>query len=123
MGTMRHSQLVFFALGVLFLILGWPLARGRVPPNRWYGLRVPATFADEWIWYEANRVTGRDMMALGVVVALVALLLPGLVRLQENEYAGISATVLGIGALLSAVRGWRLANRLLRPRRQPGDHS
>lgn len=120
---MRHNQLVFAALGFVFLVLGWPLAGGRVPPNRWYGLRVRATFADEQIWYEANRVTGRDMMALGAVVVLVTLLLPHLVRLRENEYAGLSAMVLGIGALLSAVRGWRLANRLLRERQQQGNHS
>lgn len=39
--------LVFPALGLLLAALGWPMATRRVPPNRWYGLRVPATFADE----------------------------------------------------------------------------
>jgi uncharacterized membrane protein len=118
---MPHSQAVFAALGVLLLGLGWPLARRLVPPNRWYGLRVPATFRDEQVWYDANAAAGSDMMALGAVVSAVALVLPYLVRLQDNEYAGICAAVLGIGSLLLAVRGWRLANRLLRKRREEGN--
>lgn len=39
-------------------------------PNRWYGLRLPATFADEQVWYDANAVGGRDMMLLGAVLVV-----------------------------------------------------
>jgi hypothetical protein len=38
-------QVLFPVLGLLLLVLGWPLAARRVRRNRWYGLRVPATFA------------------------------------------------------------------------------
>ncbi len=40
-------QTMFPLVGLLLIGLGWPMAARRVPPNRWYGLRVPATFADE----------------------------------------------------------------------------
>ena len=71
-------ELLFPVLGLLLLALGWPMAARRVRPNRWYGLRVPATFADETVWYDANAVTGRDMMILGAAIVVVALALPRL---------------------------------------------
>ncbi|HYC33983.1 MAG TPA: SdpI family protein [Gemmatimonadales bacterium] len=109
--------LLFPAVGLLLVVLGWPMAIRRVPPNRWYGLRVPATFADERVWYEANAVAGRDIMALGTAVVVVALALPRLIALPEVVYAVICSGLLGVGSLVLAVRGWRLANRMLRARR------
>ncbi|HET6577645.1 MAG TPA: SdpI family protein [Gemmatimonadales bacterium] len=114
-------ELLFPALGLLLVALGWPMATRRVRPNRWYGLRLPATFADERVWYEANAVAGRDMMALGTVLIIVALVLPRLAALPHYTYAGICAGILGVGSLVLAVRDWRLANRLLRERRGGAD--
>jgi uncharacterized membrane protein len=108
---------LFPALGLLLIALGWPMASRRVRPNRWYGLRLPATFADEHVWYEANAVAGRDVMALGALVVLVGLVLPRVAELPEGVYAGVCAAILGLGSLVLTVRGWRLANRLLRARR------
>jgi uncharacterized membrane protein len=122
MSMSPHRIFAFAAL--LWIALGWPLARRRIGPNRWYGLRVPATFADRTVWYDANAITGRDMVALGVVLLAVTLLLPRILQLQDEIYAGISAAVLGFGSMLLAVRGWRLANRLLRERQETsGPHS
>jgi SdpI/YfhL protein family len=110
-------QLLFPLLGLLLITLGWPLATRRVRPNRWYGLRVPATFADETVWYDANAIAGRDMVGLGILVLAVALVLPYLSELRRDTYAGVCAGIVGLGSLLLTVRGWRLANRLLRQRR------
>lgn len=116
----RHisPQLLFPVLGLLLVALGWPMAARRVRPNRWYGLRVPATFADETVWYDANAVTGRDMMAVGALVAAIALVLPHVADLPGDLYTAVCAGVLGVGSLILAVRGWRLANQLLRKRRR-----
>jgi uncharacterized membrane protein len=113
-------ELLFPLLGLLLIGLGWPLAARRVRPNRWYGLRVSATFADETVWYEANAVTGRDMVGLGAVVLVIALVLPHVTRLRSDALAGLCAGILGLGSLVLTVRGWRLANRLLRQRRGSG---
>ncbi|MFL5517110.1 MAG: SdpI family protein [Gemmatimonadales bacterium] len=110
-------ELLFPVVGVLLALLGWPLAARRVGPNRWYGLRVPATFADRQVWFDANALTGRDMIGLGVAVAAVSLLLPRIARLPEPVYSGICAGVLGVGAVVLTVRGWREANRLQQARR------
>jgi SdpI/YhfL family protein len=111
--------LLFPALGLLLAALGWPMATRLVRPNRWYGLRVPATFADERVWYEANAVAGRDMIILGAVLGVVGLVLPHVGNVSPSTYSGICAGLLGVGSVLLSVRGWRLANRLLRQRR-PG---
>jgi uncharacterized membrane protein len=110
-------ELLFPVLGLILVALGWPMATRRVRPNRWYGLRVPATFADEKVWYEANAVAGRDMMILGWAIVVVALVLPRVSGFPVSAYAGVCAGMLGVGSLVLAVRGWQLANRLLRERR------
>jgi SdpI/YfhL protein family len=114
---MRSPELLFPLLGLLLIGVGWPLAARRVRPNRWYGLRVPATFADQTVWYEANAVAGRDMIRLGTLVTAIALVLPHVTELPSDIYAGVCGGVLGIGSCFLATRGWRLANRMLRERR------
>jgi hypothetical protein len=117
MSTRSHLDLLFPAVGLLLALLGWPLAARRVGPNPWYGLRVPATFADREVWFDANAIAGRDLMVLGVVLLLVALILPRVSGIPEAAYGGVCAGLLGVGALVMTVRGWRAANRLLRERR------
>jgi hypothetical protein len=111
-----RDQVLFSVLGLVSVVVGLPLARRVVRPNRWYGLRVPATFADEHVWYEANAVAGRDLMALGALLLLVALGVPRVVALPPAAYALTCTGVLVIGAAIGTVRWWRLANRLLRER-------
>ena len=111
------AETVFVAIGLLSIVIGLPLARRRVPPNRWYGLRLPATFADEYVWYETNAAGGRDLMVLGAIVAGVALILTQLATLSAAQYAGLCSGVFVVGSSAMMVRGWRLANRLLRERR------
>ena len=103
-------------LAVCLIGFGVPLAQRRVKPNLWYGLRVPATFADEYVWYEANAMAGRDFVALGVLLALLVVVLPVVVPLASSVYPLIFAVVLGGGSMVSTIRTWRYANRLRRER-------
>jgi uncharacterized membrane protein len=91
------------------------LIRGQVPPNAFYGLRVPATFADEGVWYEANRRSGWDLLWLGAALLALALVLP-LLGLGLAAYALTWSGASGVGAVAVAIVGWRRANRLLRER-------
>jgi uncharacterized membrane protein len=120
---MPHTEPLFVGLGLLLLGLSWPLAFRRIQPNRWYGLRVPATFADERVWYEANALTGRDMMTLGAILTLVALVLPVVRPMPESVYTAICAALLGLGSMVFSVRGWRAANRMLRELKQQRNSS
>ena len=114
---MTNATTLFPLAGILLIGLGWPMAARRVRPNRWYGLRIPATFADERVWYDANAVAGRDMVVLGVVVVVVAVGLPLIVNLQLPVYIGICGGILGLGSLIMTVHSWGFANRMLRERR------
>ena len=80
---MNADLFVFPFAGLIFVGLGIPLALRKVGPNGKYGLRVPATFADESVWYDANAAVGRDLIVAGVIqfVAWAALAgWPGLSR-------------------------------------------
>ncbi len=108
---------VFVFAGVLLCALAVPLMLRKVKPNVLYGLRCPATFADEWVWYEANARSGRELFALGfceLILALVPLVDP---TFPLPMYLVGNATFVGFGAVFFAVVGWVRANRLLKERR------
>ena len=105
---------VFVAIAVLSIVVGLPMADRRIPPNRWYGVRVRATFADEHIWYEVNAQAGRELALLGLLCLGLALVLR--VALSRAPYAAVMGLVFGAGSLLCVVRSLRLASRLWRER-------
>jgi uncharacterized membrane protein len=70
---MPSAPTMYFILGLMFIALGVPLARRRVPRNRWYGFRIPKTLASDAAWYPANAIAGRDMIVAGTIVAVFAL--------------------------------------------------
>ncbi|HEY7635764.1 MAG TPA: SdpI family protein [Gemmatimonadales bacterium] len=102
----------FPAIGAVSILAGWPLATRRVPPNRWYGVRLPATMSDPAIWYEANAVTGLDLFRLGLVLLAVSLGLRFIPRLPDLGYVVICLAVLVVGSARATFRGARLAGRL-----------
>jgi uncharacterized membrane protein len=104
-------HILFAAVDLLTIGLAIPMLRRKVPPNNYYGFRVPATFADEWVWYEANALSGRDMLWFGILHLATTLLL----RLFMNEavYALTNAAILIAGLIAITVTGWKRANRLL----------
>jgi hypothetical protein len=108
------SHITFPLLGLLNLLVGWPLARRRVPPNRWYGVRIRATLTDPAVWYEANAVCGDGFVRHGIVLLTVALVLLLLPALPELGYALICTAVLAVGTLRTIARSVRLAGRLRR---------
>ncbi len=112
--------LVFAAVHLVTILVAVPLWQRRVPPNGLYGLRVPATFADEWVWYEANARSGQDLMTMGLCLLLLAVGLFFVSGFSDNAYAIINAVFMGIAVFEVLVHGWRRANRLLRERRTAG---
>jgi hypothetical protein len=74
-----------FISGFALALTGVPLLRGWIPRNRWAGFRVPKTLSNDRIWYEANRVAGRDLMIAGAVIMTTA----GLSALLSKEVPGL----------------------------------
>lgn len=62
------ENLLWLFAGIGLIVAGYPLMTRRVPPNYWYGFRVPKTLRDPYVWYEANHVAGRDLFLAGIAV-------------------------------------------------------
>jgi len=89
-------------LGSVFVLLGIPLAAGRVPPNGIYGFRTPATVADPSLWYRVNRIAGIDLAVGGALLLLVGILWPALrsVLSLGSEDAPVSLLAAGVAAVV-----------------------
>ena len=105
------SHVAFPLIGLASLLIGWPLAQRRVPPNRWYGVRLPATLSNPTLWYEANAVCGEDLVRLGLVLLVVALGLSLVRGLPELGYVAICMAVFLVGSIRATVRGIRVVKR------------
>ncbi len=71
---MTTVAVVLCFVGLLFIVISVPLARGQVKPNRWYGVRTPATLRDADLWYAANRYGGQLLIVAGALILLAGLL-------------------------------------------------
>lgn len=70
--AVRIEVVVPFVMGLLFAVLGnW---MGKIRRNFWVGIRTPWTLASDVVWERTHRVGGRLFVALGLLVAIVALL-------------------------------------------------
>jgi hypothetical protein len=117
---------VFTGCALITLATARPLVERRVAPNRIYGLKMKATFADEWVWYEANAASGRDFLKWGyaqlaAVLLPLAFLRPASWTAMDLDRAGvvylaINLAVMLTGLLVASVVGWVRANRLLAER-------
>ena len=84
-------------------------------------VRAPraAPFADREVWYEANARTGRELIALGAALVIVAVAVPLLgPAVPPETQALIYVAVAVIGSLVITVRGARYAARLIAGRRR-----
>jgi uncharacterized membrane protein len=50
-----------------------PLARGKIPPNRYYGMRFPESFASDDAWYAINRYGGRLMIIWAIPILILGI--------------------------------------------------
>jgi len=112
------SIAIFAVTGLVLAALAVPLARGRVRPNAWYGLRVRATFASERVWYAANRASGRELFALGLALASLSVLLGVLPGIRAGLHGGLMVAATLAGVLATAVVGIVRANRMLAAERR-----
>jgi len=106
--------LVLFVIGgVLSVALGLPLQYEKVPPNWFYGFRTRKTVSNPDIWYPVNRVLGIDMVRLGIVVAVSALIMLALRHLVAPEPAVIIVGAFGgVMALWMVIHGFSVLRRI-----------
>jgi uncharacterized membrane protein len=105
MNEVTGFSILFAAVGLLLIGLSIPLISGRVPPNHFYGCRTKRTLSDPKIWYEANRLSGKDFLISGVLVLAAAL--GTLVFGREANPNHVVITLLSVLVLSVAGAAWR----------------
>ncbi|GBD23026.1 hypothetical protein HRbin29_00677 [bacterium HR29] len=101
-GEVAVAAAVLAAVGMggsAMVAVGAAGARGRLPRNRWAGIRLPSTMASDAAWEAAHRAAGPMMAASGGLadgVALLAALLlwVGVLSAEGALWAGLGAALL-----------------------------
>ena len=70
---MTTLLLLYIGSGAVLIILAVPLIKRWVPPNIWYGFRIPQTLNDPELWYPVNEYGGRGLLWIGVITIVTAL--------------------------------------------------
>jgi len=102
------------ALGPVLIVVSIPLILRWIPPNRFFGLRVPSTMSSDSVWYDANALIGRHSLALGIVMIALEFVLP------RTMLVPLLGTIGTIGFVAMIVVDWRTANRWQRERARHG---
>lgn len=98
---------IFVAEGILFCILGMPMALGKVPPNSTYGFRTRKTLSRPEVWYAANRSMGIDLVVAGAVMAIAAVLIAIVFRDRPmRDIALINLAVMIVVLLIVMIKGF-----------------
>lgn len=101
MDDVYNTLYLFPLVGLVFIFVGVPLKHGKIPPNHWYGFRTPKTLSNEKVWYEINKITGEDMVKIGVVVLLSALIV-----LSFRGWLPVEAAVAILTAIVLVSVAW-----------------
>ena len=100
------------AIGPVLVLLSLPLMFRWIPPNRFFGLRVPSTLRNKSVWYDANALTARHLFALGAFLVFLEFALPLSIRI------GMLRAAASIGFATIIIMDWRMANRWERERKR-----
>jgi uncharacterized membrane protein len=66
----------FLIPSIVFLIISIPMVIGKIPRNRFYGIRTRKTLSDERVWYAANRFGGWLFITSSLIYLGIATLVP-----------------------------------------------
>jgi len=69
-----NMKLLYGLICLLFIFLGNYMQ--TVPPNYFVGMRTPWTLENEEVWKKTHRLTGKLMMGTGIVLFVLALVIP-----------------------------------------------
>ncbi|MEW6103794.1 MAG: SdpI family protein [bacterium] len=103
----------FLFVGLLEIGLSIPLILEKVPPNYLYGFRTKKTLSNKEIWYKANKYTGKDLLVIGLILlvgALILLIFRAKLSVLVIDYVGL--VLILIPLLIVLVRGFRYLSKL-----------
>lgn len=86
------SAAAFIISGLIFVSTSIPLVLRKIPPNSFYGIKVPKAYESPELWYKLNAKGGRIMIAYGAIMAAI-----GLILLFTGDRLGLRPVYLLIG--------------------------
>jgi hypothetical protein len=117
---------MFLGCALFNVAMAIPLIKRMVPFRSAFGIRMKATLADEWVWHEVHRASGRDFLylasaQLAAVFVPLAFIPPTSWTTQKLDraraiYVGINIDVSLLGLAIVCAVCYVRANRLLRER-------
>ena len=114
---------VFIGSALLILLLGIPMALGKVPPNRLYGVRLPVTMNNRAAWDAANAHFGWWMIVSGLLslgAFFLGFFLGWGVDSTTTSYVIVMMLPLTVGAITSIMAAYR-AESESKPKGSEGD--
>jgi uncharacterized membrane protein len=108
----EKGLITILVVDAVSILISIPLVLRKIGPNVVYGYRTRATLSDPALWYEANALFGRRLIAASLVSALAALFLarPGL--LAPDTFLPVSVVLLGAPVAVAGVMTSRFVARV-----------
>ena len=108
----EKGLITILVVDAVSILISIPLVLRKIGPNVVYGYRTRATLSDPALWYEANALFGRRLIAASLVSAAVALFLarPGL--LAPDTFLPVSVVLLGAPVAVAGVMTSRFVARV-----------
>lgn len=96
---MARLGVVYLIAAVLVVVVAVPLLLGRVPMNRWYGVRVPEAFASDENWYAINRYGAKWLLVFAGALAVLG----GVCFVLRPQQSGVVLTAIVFAPVLFLV--------------------
>ena len=109
---MTTLLVMYVIFGALLAVLSVPLLLDKVPPNGWYGFRVPSTLYNADLWYKVNRYMARWMLLSGIITVAGAVALFFVPGLSVDAYAWLCLLVFSAAFVPGLVLSFRYLRRL-----------
>ena len=110
--AMKILLTAFLTTGAVLIALSIPLILQRIPPNQWYGFRVPATLDDPEIWYLVNVYAAWRTLLLGVLQIIVSIALYVASGIAVSVYGFIVVAFVAFGLIIILVQSFSYIGRL-----------
>src|SRR5579859_4595039 len=107
MSNLQLLMVMYVVMGLVVVGLAIPLVLRRIKPNPFYGVRLGRIMKDEKLWYAANAYVGWWMIALGVLTAILAVVLPMFPHVSILRYTLGVLGIIGVGTLVATIFCWR----------------
>ena len=112
MDSNTQLLLLYVASGCITSLLSLPLIYRKIPPNRWYGFRVPKTLSNTHIWYEANAEAGKRLAAAGLFIAIGVTIFYFLKRWEVVYFAVACLLITTLSLGYALVQSFRLLGKM-----------